>query len=210
MKPQSHLLLGQSFFLPQLFQVFSKHSFSSCTASILPTNIANTAGKHKQRKITWGKFSHPPFFPQEPVDKSGKMYYNIFYSGACQGCTNRGVSGSLSPEIRYMQGLIPFQRIRLFAVCLVCKAERDRSRATDRREPCQAGNRAALSGTVCVPRPTGFEPSIRVTGKGRLRGSGVQPWESPLFFVFLCVSAFLGGNFRVSSGPLSQMATHHL
>ena len=68
---------------------------------------------------------------------------------------------------------------------------RDRSRATDRREPCQAGNRAALSGIVCVPRPTGFEPSIRVTGHGRLRGSGVQPWESPLFFICYFQAWFL-------------------
>ena len=32
MKPQGHLLLGQSFFLPQLFQVFSKHHFPSYAA----------------------------------------------------------------------------------------------------------------------------------------------------------------------------------
>ena len=110
------------------------------------------------------------------------MVYNIFRSGACQGCTNRGVSGSLLPEIRYMQGLIPFQRIQFFVVCLVCKAVRDRSRATNSRETCQAGNRAALSGTICVPRQTGFEPSIRVTGKGCFRRNGVQPWESLLFY----------------------------
>ena len=115
------------------------------------------------------------------------------------------------PEIRYMQGLIPFQRARLFVVCPVCEAVRDRSRATDRREPCQAGNRAALSGTVCVPRPTGFEPSIRVTGKRPVRRNGVQPWEILLFFVFQSIAFIPKEGWRfVSPSPLQKMAPHHL
>ena len=69
----------------------------------------------------------------------------------------------MSPEIRYSRGEYA---LREFAdiVCPENRVVRDRSRATACREPCQAGNRAALSGVGRVPRQTGFESGFPETG----------------------------------------------
>ena len=49
-------------------------------------------------------------------------------------------------------------------VCPWNRVVRDRSCAIACCEPCQAGNRAALSGVGCVPQPTGFESAFAETG----------------------------------------------
>ena len=65
--------------------------------------------------------------------------------GPWQGCTSRGASGALLPAIRYSRDEFPPQD----SWCVVWPKQvvlKTWSCATEACEPCQAGNRAALSG----------------------------------------------------------------
>ena len=68
---------------------------------------------------------------------------------------SRGDSGALLPAIRYSRDEFPTEGVYLI-VCPGKAVLRIWSCATLSREPCQAGNRAALSGPQRVPRECRF------------------------------------------------------
>ena len=88
------------------------------------------------------------------IDGGRNFVYNKGYTktiGVFEGRTIRGDSGALHP-----QSAIAGENSRLRAPVVwsarQVKVMRDRSCAMVLREPCQAGNRAALSGPEHVPR----------------------------------------------------------
>ena len=89
-----------------------------------------------------------------PIDGAHKFVYNESYTGAIgvfEGRTIRGDSGALYPQSA-TAGENSRLRVPVVWTARPAGVMRDRSCAMFLREPCQAGNRAALSGFEHVPR----------------------------------------------------------
>ena len=89
-----------------------------------------------------------------PIDGAHKFVYNESYTGTIgvfEGRTIRGDSGALYPQSA-TAGENSRLRVPVVWTARPAGVMRDRSCAMFLREPCQAGNRAALSGFEHVPR----------------------------------------------------------